>query len=129
MPEGGISDAKKASSVEEMKRWFWAFSSGGRMCIRSNINVVNDSFRSLPTLSLAEVIDRSRISTSFEVLEECGRAVCRSVKAAASSWGRRCRAELELPGVVWRGKLLCLRWQCIAVSQELRHKTQATILI
>ena len=31
------SDVEKSANVEEMKRWFWAFGSGGRMCIGSNL--------------------------------------------------------------------------------------------
>lgn len=30
-------DQKKGGGTEEMRRWFWAFGSGGRMCIGSNL--------------------------------------------------------------------------------------------
>ena len=37
IPNGQASDVEKSTNVEEMKRWFWAFGSGGRMCIGSNL--------------------------------------------------------------------------------------------
>jgi cytochrome P450 len=37
IPCNEASEIEKSSNVEEMKRWFWAFSSGGRMCIGSNL--------------------------------------------------------------------------------------------
>lgn len=40
------TELEKNTSIEEMKRWFWAFSSGGRMCIGSNLALQSKSQRS-----------------------------------------------------------------------------------
>ena len=39
-------DQKKGGGTEEMRRWFWAFGSGGRMCIGSNF-AIQGTFLSL----------------------------------------------------------------------------------
>ncbi|PLB55229.1 putative cytochrome P450 monooxygenase [Aspergillus steynii IBT 23096] len=36
-PKRWLKSSNSASDIEEMKRWFWAFGSGGRMCVGSNL--------------------------------------------------------------------------------------------
>lgn len=36
-PKRWLKDANSSGDVEEKRRWFWAFGSGGRMCIGSNL--------------------------------------------------------------------------------------------
>ncbi|ODM23977.1 hypothetical protein SI65_01567 [Aspergillus cristatus] len=36
-PKRWLNDANSSVDLEERKRWFWAFGSGGRMCIGSNL--------------------------------------------------------------------------------------------
>ncbi|KAE8146157.1 cytochrome P450 [Aspergillus avenaceus] len=36
-PRRWLKDANPSSDLEERKRWFWAFGSGGRMCVGSNL--------------------------------------------------------------------------------------------
>lgn len=37
VPKRWLNDANPSVDLEERKRWFWAFGSGGRMCIGSNL--------------------------------------------------------------------------------------------
>ncbi|KAK1149313.1 hypothetical protein N8T08_006535 [Aspergillus melleus] len=36
-PKRWLKSSNSSSDIEEMKRWFWAFGSGGRMCVGSNL--------------------------------------------------------------------------------------------
>lgn len=36
-PERWLKDGNSSAELEERKRWFWAFGSGGRMCVGSNL--------------------------------------------------------------------------------------------
>lgn len=36
-PKRWLQDCNKPADLEERKRWFWAFGSGGRMCVGSNL--------------------------------------------------------------------------------------------
>ncbi|PLB41896.1 cytochrome P450 [Aspergillus candidus] len=36
-PRRWLKDANPSSDLDEMRRWFWAFGSGGRMCVGSNL--------------------------------------------------------------------------------------------
>ncbi|KAL4751247.1 hypothetical protein BDW72DRAFT_173974 [Aspergillus terricola var. indicus] len=36
-PKRWLKDCNKPADLEERKRWFWAFGSGGRMCVGSNL--------------------------------------------------------------------------------------------
>lgn len=36
-PKRWLKDSNSSSDIEEMRRWFWAFGSGGRMCVGSNL--------------------------------------------------------------------------------------------
>jgi hypothetical protein len=56
---------------DEMARWFWAFGSGGRMCIGNNLAVIGEWKRDFHYVS---PIFRSKVSTDLSIRAEacCG---------------------------------------------------------
>ena len=57
IPSNEASEIEKNSNVEEMKRWFWAFSSGGRMCIGSNLALQSEYTSNLEALAVILTCD------------------------------------------------------------------------
>lgn len=49
----------KDSDLEEMRRWFWAFGSGGRMCVGSNLALQGMIFFSCPVFSHVSLVNLS----------------------------------------------------------------------
>lgn len=43
-PKRWLEDQNSAAELEERRRWFWAFGSGGRMCVGSNLALQGESF-------------------------------------------------------------------------------------
>ena len=59
-PQRWLKDANPSSDLDEMRRWYWAFGSGGRMCVGSNLALQGEHApRSIQVFSHANSPQRS----------------------------------------------------------------------